>query len=209
MNFILPRLMVLNVIAIRKGQGYSILGSMLMVMLISTSMLAPASGSCQVLPLDNYNISLDFGGQDIAVTTMPPDYEECVDTGTSYIKLVDKNTNSSSFVYLIKFGALHPISDSEKDLMSILSSMCNNVSIQPYQDGYISNGSDNLNGQELWGIVSPLDVEGGKFKSYFAVIASFANETLNEHLVKTAKIQINGTLSSLETPSSGHAGCRA
>jgi len=165
-----------------------------MRLLIFASMFAfmavviPASCSPQVVPLGSHNISLDFGGQSIAIIPMTSDYEECVGVATYYAKLVDKNTNSSSFAYLFSYGSPRPISDSEKELKSIMNAMCDKMSIQPYEGGYISTGSDRIGGQALWGIIAPLNVRDNNYTTSVEVVASFKNGTLNEHIVKTAQL---------------------
>ncbi len=165
-----------------------------MLRLILTSIFAimiaviPALGSYQVIPLGSHNISLDFGGQNIAVIPMAPDYQECMDVSTYYVKMVDRSTNSSSFAYLIGHENPRPISDLEKELASIMGAMCDTMSIQSYNDGYLSTGPDRLGGQAFWGIIAPLYVTGNNFTTCVEIVASFKNETLNEHVVRTAKL---------------------
>jgi hypothetical protein len=166
----------------------------------------PALGNDQVLALGNCSLTLDFGGQDVAVRPMPPEYEECVGTSTEYIMMVDNGTGSSSFAYLIDLGRTHPAEDSGKDLLGMMRSMSDDASILQYEGGYISSGHDRLGGQEIWGLIRPLDVSEGKFTTYLEIIATFGNGTLNEHLVKTAKIQCSGTPFSV-VDHSGHEGC--
>jgi len=152
------------------------------------AIVIPASGSPQVIPLGGHNISLDFGGQNITVMPEASNYEDCLGVDTNYTKMVDNNTNSSSFAYLFRYDNPHPISDSEKELKSIMDTMCEKMTIQPYENGYISTGSDRLGGQALWGIITPLNVRDNNYTTSIEIIASFKNETLNEHIVKTAQL---------------------
>ena len=147
-----------------------------------------ASSSPQVIPLGSHNITLDFGGENINVMPMASDYECCLGVDTNYTKMVDNNTNSSSFAYIFSYDSPRPISDSEKELNGIMDAMCDKVSIQPYENGYISSGSDRLGGQALWGIIAPLNVRDNNCTSCVEVVASFKNGTLNEHVVKTAQL---------------------
>jgi len=62
----------------------------------------------------------------------------------------DHSTNSSSFAYLFSYDSPRPISDSEKELKSIMDAMCDKMSILPYKNGYIFTGSDRLGGQLSW-----------------------------------------------------------
>jgi hypothetical protein len=152
------------------------------------AVVIPASCSPQVIPLGSHNISLDFGGQNITVMPMTSVYEECFGVATYYAKMEDNNTNSSSFAYLFSYDSPRPISDSEKELKSILNAMCDKMSIQPYKNGYISTGSDLIGGQALWGIIAPLNVRDNNYTTSVEIVASFKNGTLNEHIVKTAQL---------------------
>ena len=152
------------------------------------AVVIPASCSPQVIPLSSHNISLDFGGQNITVMPTKSSYEDCLGVATNYTKMVDNNTNSSSFAYLFRYDSPRPVSDSEKELKSIMDVMCDRMSIQPYENGYISTGSDRLGGQALWGIITPLNVRDNNYTISVEVIASFKNGTLNEHIVKTAQL---------------------
>jgi len=165
-----------------------------MLRLVFASILAlmiaaiPASGSYQVIPLGSHNIFLDFGGQNVAVIPMPPDYQECTGILTYYIKMVDRKSNSASFAYLIGHESPRPISDLEMELDSIMGAMCDKISVQPYGDGYISTGQDRLGDQAFWGIIAPLDLKKDNFTTCVEIVASFKNGPLNEHIVKTAKL---------------------
>ena len=152
------------------------------------AVVIPVSCSPQVIPLGSHNISLDFEGQNITVMPMTTAYECCLGVDTNYTKMVDKNTNSSSFAYLFRYDSPRRISDSEKELKGIMDTMCNNMSIKPYENGYISTGSDRLGGQALWGIVAPLNVRNNNYTTCVEIVASFKNGTLNEHIVRTAKL---------------------
>ncbi|MGA9098376.1 MAG: hypothetical protein WB392_05530 [Methanotrichaceae archaeon] len=156
--------------------------------LVIVAVVTPALGSCQVIPLGSHNISLDFGGQNIAVIPMAPDYQDCTGILTYYIKMVDRSSNSSSFAYLIGHDSPRPIIDLETELDSIMSAMCDKISDQPYENGYISTGQDRLGSQALWGIIVPLDLTGDNFTTCVEIVASFKNGTLNEHIVKTARL---------------------
>ncbi len=156
--------------------------------LVIVAVVTPALGSYQIIPLGSHNISLDFGGQNIAVIPMAPDYQDCTGVLTHYIKMVDRNTNSSSFAYLIGHDSLRPISDLETELDSIMGAMCDRISDQPYGNGYITTGQDRLGSQALWGVIAPLDLKNDNFTTCVEIVASFKNETLNEHIVKTAKL---------------------
>jgi hypothetical protein len=147
-----------------------------------------ASSITQVIPMGSHNISLDFGGQNVTVMPMTTAYECCLGVDTNYTKMVDNNTNSSSFAYLFSYDSARPINDSEKELKSIMDAMCNKMSIQPYQNGYISTGSDRLGGQAIWGIITPLNVRDNNYTTCVEIVASFKNGTLNEHIVKTAQL---------------------
>jgi hypothetical protein len=148
----------------------------------------PTLGSYQVIPLGDHNISLDFGGQNVAVIPMAPDYQECMGVSTYYAKMVDRSTNSSSFAYLIGHDSPRSIGDLVVELDSIMGAMCDKRSIQPYENGYISTGQERLGGQAIWGIIAPLDAMGHNFTTCVEIVASFKNGTLNEHMVKTAKL---------------------
>ena len=152
------------------------------------AVVIPATCSPQVIPLGGYNISLDFEGQNIAVMPMTTAYECCLGVDTNYTKMVDNNLNSSSFAYLFSYDSPRPVSDSAKELKSIMDAMCDKMSIQPYENGYISTGSDRLGGQALWGIIAPLNVKDNNYTTCVEVIASFKNGTLNEHIVKMAQL---------------------
>jgi hypothetical protein len=69
-----------------------------------------------------------------------------------------------------------------------MDAMCDELSIQPYKNGYISTGSDRIGGQAFWGIIAPLNAKGNNYTTCFEVVASFKNGTLNEHIVKTAQL---------------------
>jgi len=156
--------------------------------LVIVAVVTPALGSYQVIPLGSHNISLDFEGQNIAVIPMAPDYQDCTGISTYYIKMVDRVTNSSSFAYLIGHDSPCPIGDLETELDSIMGAMCDKMSIQPYGNGYISIGQDRIGAQALWGIIAPLNVRNNNYTTCVEIVASFKNGTLNEHIVKTAKL---------------------
>jgi hypothetical protein len=158
------------------------------IVLALMAVVTPAPCSTQVINLGGHNISLDFGGQNMTVMPMATAYECCLGVDTIYSKIVDTNTSSSSFVYLFSYDSWRPISDSAKELESIMNAMCENMSIQPYKNGYISMGSDRNGGKAIWGIILPLDSRENNYTSSVEVVASFKNGTLNEHLVKTALI---------------------
>ena len=165
-----------------------------MRLLIFVSMFAfmacviSASCSPQIVSLGSHNISLDFGGQNITVMPMTTAYECCLGVDTNYTKMVDDNTNSSSFAYLFSYDSPRPISYSGKELKSIMDAICDKMSIQPYENGYISTGSDRLGGQALWGITAPLNVKDNNYTTCVEIVASFKNGTLNVHIVKTAQL---------------------
>ena len=115
-------------------------------------------------------------------------YECCLGVDTNYTKMVDKNTNSSSFAYLFSYDSPRPVSDSENELKSIMDALCDDMSIQPYENGFISTGSDRIGGQALWGIIAPLNVKDNNCTNCVEIVASFKNGTLNEHIVKTAQL---------------------
>jgi hypothetical protein len=121
-----------------------------------------ASCSPQVIALGSHNISLDFGGQNVTVMPTTTAYECCLGVDTYYAKMVDNDTNSSSFAYLFSYDSPRPTSDSEKELKGIMDTMCDKMSIQPHENGYISTGSDRLGGQALWDIIAPLSVRDKK-----------------------------------------------
>ena len=148
----------------------------------------PILCSYQIIPLGGYNISLDFGGGDIAIIPMPPDYQECMGVSTYYAMMVDRGTNSSSFAYLIGHDTPRAIGDLEVELDSIMGAMCDEISIQPYENGYISTGQKRLGGQVIWGIIAPLDSTGDRFTTCVEIVASFKNGSLNEQMVKTARL---------------------
>jgi hypothetical protein len=148
----------------------------------------PISGSYHVVPLGGHNISMDFAGEDIAVIPMPPDYQECMGVSTYYAMMVDRGTNSSSFAYLIGHDTPRPIGDLEVELKSIMGAMCDEMSIGPYENGYISTGQERLGGQTIWGIIAPLDSAGENFTTCVEIVATFKNGSLNEHLVKNARL---------------------
>ena len=152
------------------------------------AVVIPASCSPQIIPLGSHNVSLDFEGQNITIMPVASNYECCLGVDTNYTKMVDKNTNSSSFAYLFSYDSPRPISDSEKELKDIMDTMCDKMSIQPYENGYISTGSDRLGGQALWGIIAPLNVKANNYTTCVEVVASFKSGTLNEHVVKTARL---------------------
>jgi hypothetical protein len=162
-------------------------------MLIFVSMFAfmacviLASCSPQVVSLGSH-ISLDFEGQNITVMPVTSAYECCLGVDTNYTKMVDENTNSSSFAYLFSYDSPRPVTDSKKELESIMDALCDKVSILPYENGFISTGSDRLGGQALWGIIAPLNVKDNNYTTCVEVVASFKNGTLNEHIVKTAQL---------------------
>ena len=165
-----------------------------MRMLIFVSMFAfmacaiSASCSPQIVSLGSHNISLDFGGQNITVMPVTTAYECCLGVDTNYTKMVDDNSNSSSFAYLFSYDSPRPITDSKKELESIMDALCDKVSIRPYENGFISTGSDRIGDQALWGIIAPLNVKDNNCTTCVEIVASFKNGTLNEHIVKTARL---------------------
>ena len=108
------------------------------------AVVIPASCSPQVINLGSHNILLDFEGQNITVMPMTTAYECCLGVDTNYTKMVDNNTNSSSFAYLFSYDSPRHISGSEKELKGIMDTMCDKMTIQPYKNGYISTGLDRL-----------------------------------------------------------------
>ncbi len=163
---------------------------MLIFVSIFAFMACVISASCspQIVSLGSHNISLDFGGQNITVMPVTSAYECCLGVDTNYTKMVDNDTNSSSFAYLFSYDSPRPVIDSENELKSIMDALCDGMSIQPYENGFISTGSDRIGGQALWGIIAPLNVNGDNYTTCVEVIASFKNGTLNEHIVKTAQL---------------------
>ena len=152
------------------------------------AVIPSSAGSYQAITLGGHNISLDFDGQNIEVLPTVADYEECTGVSEYYVKMVDPGSNSSSFAYLFRYDSPRFIRDLGTELGSIMGAMCGKMSIQPYENGYISDGPARLEGQELWGIIAPLD---GEISACVEIVASFKNGSLNEHLVKSARL--NGT----------------
>jgi len=154
------------------------------------TLVAPVLCDYQVLPIGGYNISLDFGGQNIAIMPIASAYEDCLGVNTDYAKMIDTKTGSSSFVYLFSYSNPRTIRDLKKELYGNMDALCDKMSMQSYEQGYISAGSDRNSGQMFWGMIEPLNLKGDCLNTSIEIIATFENESLNEHLVKTAKCQV-------------------
>ncbi len=158
-------------------------------MIVLIAIIVPALGSYQAIPLGDRSISLDFEGHNITVLPMEQEYDDCVGVTTYYAKLMDNGTGNPSWVYLFISDIPHPASDLKKELKEVMRAICgDDITLDPRDKGYISAGMDSDRGQEVWGSITPLDMEGGRFTARVEVIAAFQSGTLNEHVVKTARI---------------------
>ncbi|MDD1752220.1 MAG: hypothetical protein LUQ38_03915 [Methanotrichaceae archaeon] len=139
------------------------------------------------IPIGKCILSLDIGGKNLAVkpteTTVKKDFI------MDMTQLFDYPTLTSGFIYIYDFPETRPVANCESSLETSMKISCDEVSTEPYGNGFIGNGLSTIGEQKCWGVALPLDLANGKMKRMLMVISSFKNETFNEQLVKSIKIE--------------------
>ncbi len=162
------------------------------------SIVIPAQGSYQILPLWNYNVSLDFGDKD--VTVKPLSVSSSLDTITRSIVVQGENETDYAVVYIHEYTKPQML-DLEDRLWKFMKSYCTMTETDPSEiagmSGFIATGyarvKHGFGKQVCYGGIAALP-SGAVAQRDFAILAHFTNKTLNEQLVKTAKVEYVGKM---------------
>jgi hypothetical protein len=164
--------------------------------------MSPAYGSYQVLPIGNYNVSLDFAGKDVIIK--PPSVSSSIDTITRSITVQGSNETDYAVIYLHEYTKPQML-DLEDRLWKLMKTYCTMTETDPAKivdlNGFIATGyarvKHGFGKQVCYGGIAALP-SGAVAQRDFAVLAHFTNKTLNEQLVKTAKIDYVGKMVTIQ-----------
>lgn len=160
--------------------------------------LTPVQGSYQVLPIGNYNVYLDFGDKDI--TIKPPSASSSLDTITRSVMVKGEDDADYAMIYLHEYTKPQVL-DIEDRLWKLMKSYCTMTETDPADiagmSGFIATGyarvAHGFGKQVCYGGIAALP-SGAVAQRDFAILAHFNNESLNEQLVKAAKIEYAGKM---------------
>lgn len=171
---------------------------LLFIAITSIVIVAPVLAGYQSVPIGKYNLSLDFGGEIMEINTTETMFAD--DFAMDVTSIHEERTVSTNFgvIYLYDFGPSGtPVSTLSTMLEnSVMADLCARTHIESYLNGYVQTGLFKIGGRKCWGVAMPLDeytdqykgqVGGQRSTKALMIFAFFKNETLNEHLVKTAK----------------------
>ncbi|HSD56974.1 MAG TPA: hypothetical protein VLB04_02240 [Methanotrichaceae archaeon] len=158
----------------------------------------PAQGSTQVLPLWNYNVTLDVGNKD--VTVKPLSVSSSLDTITRSIMVQGENETDYTIVYIHEHTKPQML-DLEDRLWKFMKTYCTMTETDPGEiagmTGFVATGyarvKHGFGKQVCYGGIAALP-SGAVAQRDFAILAHFTNKTLNEQLVKTAKVEYVGKM---------------
>ncbi|MCX5712863.1 MAG: hypothetical protein NTY47_07395 [Candidatus Omnitrophica bacterium] len=168
------------------------------IALISIVISTPGLANYQIVPVGKCNVSLDFGGEIMEIETSETSFTD--DFAMDMTAIHEEGTVSTNFgiIYLYDFAPSSKRVDDIPSMLekSVIEAFCARTSIDPYMDGYVQTGLFKTGGRKCWGIAMPLDAfeerdiidrQQTRCTKALMIFAFFKNETLNEHLVKTAK----------------------
>ncbi|NYT02167.1 MAG: hypothetical protein GKC10_05360 [Methanosarcinales archaeon] len=154
--------------------------------------LIPAQGAYTNITLWHYNASLDFGEKHITIGPM------AVSSDTNSISRSIRITgdNASDWASVTQYEGRNPTAPGMEEMLWILMKpSCKRVWInEDYvgdRYGLVATGDARVEhgfGQVCYGGMVPLTTGGEGTNQYFAIIAHFLNETLNEQVVRTARL---------------------
>lgn len=164
----------------------------LAVMLVLSILAAPAMGASYVVPLWQYNITLDFGDK---VVTAEPQPSASTLSSAFYSTIFRGDEPDDYGSISLYYYETAPISSADERLWGSMKSICKparfpNAGTIGGRSGLITTGDAKVAhgfGQRCYGALVPLPSQG-KSLVELLVIGHFTNETLNEQFVKTAQI---------------------
>lgn len=164
----------------------------LVVVLAISILAAPALGASQVVPLWQYNVTLDFGDKVVTAEPQPPTSTLSSASYSTIFRGDDPSDYGSISLY---FYETAPISTADERLWGTMKAICRparfpNAGTIGDRSGLMTTGDAKVAhgfGQRCYGALVPLTSQG-KSLVEFLVIGHFTNETLNEQFVKTARI---------------------
>ncbi len=153
-------------------------------------------GAYQIVPIWKYNVSLDFGGENVTIEQLPT--ASNINSITRSFMFRGNSTDDWGAIYLFNIREPSRMVPEDK-LRSILMPTCKRIqadhgtisglkSIIATADARVEHGF----GQRCYGGMATLSPLGVGEVQYLAIIGHFTNESLNENLVKTAKITYTG-----------------
>jgi hypothetical protein len=174
------------------------LALMILPVLLPALIMTPVQGSYQVLTLGNYNVYLDFGDKDIAVK--PPSASSTLDTITKSVTVKGEDDSDYAIVYIHEYTKPQAL-DIEDRLWKLMKTYCTMTETDPAEiagmEGFIATGyarvAHGFGKQVCYGGIAALP-SGAVAQRDFAILAHFNNESLNEQLVKTAKVEFAGEI---------------
>jgi len=154
--------------------------------------LTPAEGAYTNITLWHYNASLDFGGKN--VTIGPVSTTSNINSISRSIRIV--GDNASDWASVTQYEGRNPTAPGMEEMLWILMKpSCKKVWINKgYMGdryGLVATGDARVEhgfGQVCYAGMIPLGTGGDGTNQYFAVLAHFLNETLNEQVVRTARV---------------------
>jgi hypothetical protein len=141
----------------------------------------------EIVKIDNYNISVDFGESQVKLSPMVPFM-----VGELNVKSVgfsSQDANGSVAVGESPFSEPHAVlvSNCKRVLELIMKQTNANVDVTPYEDGFIGTGEDIATGSHTYGILKPDDVEFGRASRVLIVIATSKNDETSKSIITSVK----------------------
>jgi hypothetical protein len=166
----------------------------LMILMAFAAIFMPAAeADSRMIALWNYNVTLDGIGQNI--TVQPMTVSSDVNSIVRSIRFQGESSQDWGAIYLFDHRAQRGII-LEDLLRQIMMPSCKAVSADPGKigdrTGMMAKAYARVNrgfGQLCYGGAVQLSETGGT--RVFAIVAHFQNESLNEHLVRAARIEHN------------------
>lgn len=171
----------------------------LVIIAIAVTMLMLSTlGSCQVVPLWDYNVYLDFGDRN--VTIEPVKSSSSSDDILHSVTIRGDNETDYAIIYIYEY-ATSQMFDLQDRLWNFMKPRCTMVDVDPAtisgMSGFIASGkarvAHGFSKQVCYGGIVSLP-SGAIAQKNFVVFGHFNNATLNKHLIKTAKIEYAGKM---------------
>lgn len=150
------------------------------------SLMATVS-AVEIVKVDNYNVSVDFGESHAEISPTSPymvnelniaSVRFSVDNATGIIA-VGKPFGSEPHSILV--------SNCKRVLELIMEQTNVNVDVTPYEDGFIGTGENLATGSPTYGILKPDDAEFGRASRVLIAIATSKDEGKTKSIIASVK----------------------
>ncbi len=155
-------------------------------------------GSCQVVPLWDYNVYLELGSENITIA--PVVSSSSLDTIVHSVTLRGENETDYAILYLYEYAIPQRFDLSDR-LWNFMKPRCTMVDVDHAtisgMNGFIASGkarvAHGFGKQVCYGGIAALP-SGAVAQRDFIVFGHFNNATLNENIVRTAQIEYAGKM---------------